>query len=778
MASATWIGTDGDWNDPSNWQGGSVPSPNDNVNFPVSGNETIEGSAYIGSLFLLGSSLTISGVFAFDNDSNGNITDSALNTSQSTLTIDPWGSLSLNALNLQNSMMIDQGLLLTQNADVETGILAGSSAEWFSSSTFIEQSLSVTEGAAIEGNFTLLSGASLITDGSSIVSGGTIVADGASTIRFEVPSGVEPLSPLVLSDDISVSDGADLSIVSPNGTPVTIQGNVTGNGTITLIGASLVVSAPAAPEAAIKTKPFKTEAAVRGTSSSYELTSSVLDLTLQSPNGSQSAVVSCFGDADAVYAGSQAVEVTSSGARLIDFHGGNGVNTVSAGSSILSYVQGSGAAIVVCGTSGQDSVQAGGGSSTILSSSGAQILVRGSGPTTVAGGSGADLVDARGANGSLVAYGNIGLGVSSVYGGAGSLTVQGASGTLYVQGGSGNLTAWGGTSGDDTIVGGSGKNTIVGGVGAFIVGNGTGGGVYGLSASSGTIDDSASSGSDTIFATGGQGVARFIDGSGTDINLGGRATLDATCGSGTDYVWGGGGTNDTLTGGAGSDVLQGGSAATITTNGRSANFIISNGDGTNVDCSNTSGVQTVFAFGQGTTSIIGGSGELVAVVIDTSCIVNTGGANDVIWCGDNSSASVTGNGYTTFIAGGSGDNLNASSDTGNNTFSLGSANGCLVTTGLGKNYVVAGSSSATVNGSAGSTTIFGGGGNLDVNLSTAPSTFGSIIMLDYDPSHDQLNFGASDVITEVQTSFGIELETSHERVLLYQYYGHITTTHS
>jgi Ca2+-binding RTX toxin-like protein len=775
MASLVWIASDGYWNDPLSWGSGYVPGVQDVALFPVSANVTVEGSAYVGQMLLRGGSVDVSGDLSSDGSDEASLSDDGATSNGSSLSIESWGSLTLDDLSLTSYSFADTGLVLTQAATIKGGAVAGEGAEWVSgNNALIEGTLSVSGGASLLGSFTLGPGAELVTDGQSTIAGGMLSVVQSATLFFNTSSSTTYVSPQAVADGIYLAENASLTIVSGNGQPVEIQGGVYGTGTISIIGANLVIGLAGEKEMVSQDVVFplpqvRSQSETLSTQAlTFELTSSVLDLRSQPLEASETEVVHCSGDADAVFGGSQSLLVESSGANLIDVQAGGGANTVAAGGAVLTYSQGTGSADVTCGSSGHDSVQVGAGESIVQASDGSKIQIVGSGPTTVTGGSGTAFLDDRSGSGDVMVYGDVGTGITSVAAGAGAVTVQGESGALSVQGGTGSLTVWGGTSGRDTLEGGTGANTVVGGAGALVVAHGSVSGLYG-GGSNATVDGSASSANNTIFADPGSSDTRLIGGSGSDVFLGGTGTVYVQGGAGSSVVWAGTGTGDTIVGGGGNNTLQGGASATIKLNGAGKNLVLSADGGTLIDRQEASGADLVFASGAGDTSIVGGLGFLTAVINQTNLDVQTEAGGSLLWCMNNAHVVLSGAGTTTVVTAGQNCNVDDSACSGTGTFFIGQ--GAQIELGSGNNHVIAGQSAATVTAGGGFNTIFGGDGSLQIDVLTQSAMDGSLLVLGFDPSKDNLSFGSGASVSSAVSPWGVVLTSNHEQVVLYNYFG-------
>lgn len=776
MALFTWIGTDGDWDDPANWDLGSIPTAEDVADFSSTAPATLEGAAYIGQLALAGGDLTISGNFSSDGVHQAAIDDNLDAHTAAYLTIDPWGSLQLDTLTLSMTTLTDFGLLVTQASTVTNALIAGLDSEWLGSETAITGTLAVDDGATFGGNLLLADGASLSIGETSIVEGGTITAQGSASLMLESKASAEA-SGFTISDDINFDSGSILTILGNGNQQVTLAGGISGSGTLAVIGANLLVGGSGAVAMTMLHSSqadgsnSTLDSPLQEGGSTYELSSSVLDLR-QTSSGNAVSLVICSGDVDAIFGGSQAFSVTSNGASLIDVQGGAGANTVDAGLSTLSYIQGFGAADITCGSSGEDNVHVGTGNATVQTGSGAAVQVSGSGQVIVNDGSGACVLDDRSGTGSVTVYDQKSSAMLSILQGSGALSIYVASGPFSVVGGSGQLTAWGGTSVGDTLVGGTGADTLVGGADALVVANGGNAGLFGTSASGATVDGSASTGNDTIFATSGTEASRLIGGSGSDVFLGGSGTDYIQCGSGLDSVWAGSGIDNTVQGGSGGAVIAGGASALVRLAGASSNVVVSIGEGTIIDRSSAAGSLTLYTSGNGVTSIIGGSGDLAALIDHTQLDVSGSKGTSLLWCTSDANVTLSSIGHSTIVADGENDSIDCSNSSGTNTFFLGSATNTSLKLGTCDNSVIAGQGSVDISVSAGINTVFAGEGAMNVSFAdlTANST---TTIVDYNSSLDELSFAKGCQITTEQTNWGEVLSDGQQSAFLYDYFGQV-----
>ena len=781
MGTFTWIGSDGDWNDPTNWSGETIPTPEDTVQFSSTASATLEGAAYIGQIELGGADLTISGDFSNEADQSAVVTDQGSETTDSTLCVDPWASLQITNLSLSTVSLVDLGALITEAASIDSGSVDGQAADWFGNETAVAGTLAVYNGGTFAGNLLLENNAALAIDSTANLVGGSITAEGSATVlATQLPNLVGTSA--TIDDDLSLDQGSVLTIYGTGGQQITLGGTVDGPGTLAVVGASLVLVATAqsgATSTDLAGEQLRSAASedadVKSDGPTYELSSSVLDLRQSSP-ATAAPTILCSGDADAVFGGSAAFSVVSSGASLIDVQAGTGSNTVSAGSSALSYVQGLGQAVVSCGSSGRDSVQVGLANAVVQTSQGANVQVVGDASITVESGAGDSCIDDRSGVGNLTLYCNQGSGTTSVSAGSGDLAIYGVTGALSVVGGSGELTVWGGSSGQDTLSGGSGVETLVGGANCSVIAKSSHAGLYGTSASNAVIDASASSGNDTIFATSGPGTTSLVGGAGSDLFLGGSGTDIIQCGSGFDYVWAGSGTGNTVQGGTGQAVIDAGNASQVNLKGPSSDTVIASAGETTVNRGTSAGSLTVFANNGGSASVTGGAGTLITVVDHAVLNVNDNTGSSMIWCTDGASVNVANASPINVVAAGAACTVDCAGSSTSGTFFVGGGENDHLVLGNGANCVIGGQYASSVNIGAGFNTIFGGAGALNVDFSAASSLAGTTTIVGYDASRDALFFSRGSDVTTSQTKWGELLSTGHQDVLLYSFFGNANTS--
>lgn len=367
-----------------------------------------------------------------------------------------------------------------------------------------------------------------------------------------------------------------------------------------------------------------------------------------------------------------------------------------------------------------------------------------------------------------------GDGAAVVTQGSGAMTVQGGLGLLTVTGGSGDLVVWNGGGLNDSILGSSGANTIIGGNGATIIGSGSVASVYGDSGTNALIDASGSSANNTLFAGDGQGVTTLRGGSGSDRFLGGSTSMVVYSGLGPDQVWCGNSPSDTVYGGTSGDIIGAGPAAQIVLSGPNQNVVISQGKSTLIDNRSASGTLAFFAVGSGTTSLLGGSGSEVGSASATSLSLNANGGTMTVY-GDNA-ATVSASGHLdlNFFASGTGCIVDARAATGSGTY-FGSANGTTVMDfGSGDNTAIVAGGAVTVNASAGSNTIFGGTGSLQINLDDVKDVGSVLTVSNYNPAIDTFSFTDPQQMSVVAYGGGTELIDGNQIVYIPGYFGQPT----
>ncbi len=679
MGSVSWIGTNGDWNDPDNWAGGLIPSPQDVVEFTQETAVTVSGSAYIGSMDLNGASLVLAGSFSTDGVDPAGIYDGVSPSGvYGSLTISPWASVAVDTLDLSNTELSIQGFFQSNSGTVATVALSGTSANWLCGDTDVTADLSVLDGAIVAGDLSLSANATVVCDSQSTIQGGTITAGSNTSLNFVNVDGGSEAGSFALGEAIVLAGGGTLTLNSPDESTIVLDALIGGKGTMAISGATVNLEAQFDLTADLSLKNVNATAGeILLGDGTITLASSSLDMHLGEAGGTTPLTVDCVSGKNTVLGGASPVVVAAAGSSSLDFTGGAGPATISGGGALLSLRGGSGPEEVFCGSS----------SGTIQC-------------------------------------------------GSGNETVVGGSGTLYVQGGSGDDQVWGGSGDNDTIIGGAGADTLFGGTGASVYAEGSGAALLCTyqTAGSALLDASKSSGNDYLFDNSTFGVTTMRGGSGDDVIVGGTNTDYITCGSGRTDVFSGSGVGDTIIGNSGPEILIGGPGASISA-GSGAAAIVSFGQGTYVDLSAAIGGDTVFATGSGITSVVGGAGTEY-VVGSTSPMSVTGGSgmlavwgstgghdtitgssgNDTLVASTYSYVTAVGNGNNSLVSTGTGVTLDASRATGHNELFLSATGSTNVILGNGQNTVVGSGQAASIQVDGGSGEIWAGMGALQITM--------------------------------------------------------------
>ncbi len=673
MVDVAWIGQDGDWNDPTNWSSGQIPTSADTASFTNSTSATIEGAAFVGDLVLQNSDLVVSGDFQSDGTSLAEVNDQVDSTG--TLSIEAWGTLSLDELNLKSTFLEEQGVLVTGASTIASGLIIGGSATWLSSQTTITGTLGIVAGANVFGNVCLQNDAAINLDYSSGLAAGTITAAANSTISFSSLSG--GLAPdAVIGDAIYVAAGATLTLGSGDSSPIIIVGSVSGPGSIYLSNSTLTFGSAST----LSSTPILAGSEIGAPASNYVIDDSTLDLRGDDTASNARTSVAAQGASDTIYGGNTTLVVN------------------------------------------------------ILTSDASNI--------------------------------DLGSGVATVYGSLGALSVSG---------GTGDLTVYDAHS-SDTLSGGSSNNTLVGGAGSLITAGGAGLNTIGTTGSSGRLDASGTTGNTNLFSGSGTGTTTMIGGSGSDVFACQSEAIDVQCGSGSDSIWAGEALSTTIQGGLGSAVIQSGKNAEVTLSGNGSDTIISGLGTTSVTDSGTSGSLTLFSIGSSTVNLSGDT-ESLRVVVGSACVSIEGTqSGSEFWCLDNANLSLTGPTSAMVVLAGSDDTVSAASATGTSTFFLSNSNNSTLMLEGGATEVIGGSQSSTLRIAGGDDSIYAGSGSLELDFTADTSLSGSVVVVNYNPDLDTIDFGPNPV-SAVQTTWGLSLSFGHTHLLLYQFVGQVPDPH-
>ncbi len=406
----------------------------------------------------------------------------------------------------------------------------------------------------------------------------------------------------------------------------------------------------------------------------------------------------------------------------------------------------------VPGTTGELILHSGG--AYVVPANYAAVLVDAVSRVTISGGS---------ASGQLVIAGTGGLAFNAG-GGAGSVFAGGGGNLVSMYPGAGNQTIDLG-AGNDTVIALAGNNVIVAGGGSnqILLGSGANQVV-----STGTDLIAGGSGTATI-STGANAVTTFL-GSGASRYIGGNGNATVVSTTGVDTISSAGnaqlwlGSNIGIVTSTGADTVIGGTGA-ATVNAIAGNMFVFAGSGA-LDFRGGSGVSTVLGSANGTATINGGSGAVIALANATlrfiggtgaatiaafaagSALTITGGAGPGIYVGGPAGAnSITGgSGRSTIYGGGSGDVLSAGTGGGDvikagigaATISATDTNGShALVGGSGPNVILTGNGSANVQVGTGATTIISGSG-LDAFHFTAGNG-NNVVIQAFTPGLDFIN---------------------------------------
>ncbi|HTZ70318.1 MAG TPA: hypothetical protein VMB71_06685 [Acetobacteraceae bacterium] len=155
------------------------------------------------------------------------------------------------------------------------------------------------------------------------------------------------------------------------------------------------------------------------------------------------------------------------------------------------------------------------------------------------------------------------------------------------------------------------------------------------SGTSDTVD--ASTGGLLVF--GGAAALDFVGGASASTVIGGSGVVNATAGNG-DVIFGSTAGNDTISAGAGDATIVGGSGAgdALTASGSGDIAMIAGGDSVSFNAADNTGSVTLFGAAGDHTTVIGGAGDVAAIVNDSFATVQGGAGNMSVFGGSGSLA--------------------------------------------------------------------------------------------------------------------------------------------
>lgn len=628
---------------------------------------------------------------------------SAGTTTSSSVAIAVGGVFNCGELSLAQTTITDEGAFNAQGGTLQGLSVSGAGATASVSGTLGVATLSITTGGTLSGSIGLDDGGALSIDNSSAVSGGTIAVSGIAEVNL-LPPSIGGGSDALLGDSIYLEAGTTLTIAgSPDAglelaKPVVGQGNLVIDGTnVTLLGGLYI-----------------------GTVS---LVSSGT-LTILSPSEStttlpqaQSSMISCGSGSDDINDSSIPVSVTGSGAQEIRFKGGSGSAVLNADSATLIATLGSGPSTVLGGTSGLDSILCGQGPSVIVAKAGALVNVVGPGATEVSTLTGSETINGALSSGSQT-YLCGGPGTyDSITSGSGSCYVEGGGGALQLQCGNGAVTVWA-AGGADTIVGGDGNDILVAGANAVVKVVGPGHDTVIAGGDGGTYNLTAGTAETDFWGGPGSGTTTVLGGAGLDVIVGGSAPLNISGGNGNLSIWPmvDETVNVDISGGENTIAASAGSSIRVSGGGENHFFIIPGQGNDLVDCTVSSGNNTVFGGNVGVNTVYGGAGSDLIVGGATPLDVVCGSGNESVWDSSNGHSTIVGTvGNDTIAA--FDDTMANISSAGNNLLCAFGSNTTLIGGG-GRNifWVASNAENTDVIAQGGNNAVFGGSGSLSLAI--------------------------------------------------------------
>ena len=365
-----------------------------------------------------------------------------------------------------------------------------------------------------------------------------------------------------------------MSIVSGDGTPVSLDGTGTLNATLPA-GIGLTSTGPQAPVAAAGVA-AALNAATAGLSGDPAIATAINTYAASLPAGSgvivRTITPNLTPGASSIGSGPILIQGTDGGtseALVIDTRG------LPAGTAI--QLDGVDFATVI-------------GNAQVIGGAGKNMLVSDSGDGNIQGGADTDTL--FGGAGNDMAFGNAGNDI--LFGNAGADQMYGGRGDDILFGGRDN-DLLSGDDGSDVVVGDLGDDTVIGGGDSDALSGGAG--------------------NDLLFGNAGQDL--LFGNAGTDTLFGGGGNDTLFGGDGDDALFGDLG-NDLLVSGAGNDTLTGGAGADV--------FIFSTGDGADriTDFNAADGDRIGLAPGQTYSVAANGAGEAVIVFSDTHTVTLAG----------------------------------------------------------------------------------------------------------------------------------------------------------
>ena len=238
MTTQTWIGSNGDWGDSTNWTASGGASAVGTAAFGNNGAITVTGYATPDVIELDNCNVTLNG--SFDADPGQGAIDDGSAASPSSLTIATFADVAVSQISLSNTDFVVNGGLLADGGSANIMDLEGPEALVAINDSLSVGILLVKNGATFLGNMSLGNGMGLHEDDQSTVAQGTISETGSSQIY--VSSTVDGAQETVqLSDDITLGNNGTLNVSGDPGITVALTGAISGSGTLLTPGSNVAV---------------------------------------------------------------------------------------------------------------------------------------------------------------------------------------------------------------------------------------------------------------------------------------------------------------------------------------------------------------------------------------------------------------------------------------------------------------------------------------------------------------------------------------------------------
>jgi Ca2+-binding RTX toxin-like protein len=409
------------------------------------------------------------------------------------------------------------------------------------------------------------------------------------------------------------------------------------------------------------------------------------------------------------------------------------------------FIQGDNISNLLQGLEGNDRIEAFDGDDVIYGNGGDDVIIGGLGNDIIYGGNGSDGIN--GGGGADTMYGGAGNdlfvidntgdqvfeidgeGTDSIYAYANyTLADNQYLEKLYVKTGAVGITLAGnnlqnslfGDIGNDTLIGGGGKDTFDGGAGADTMIGGLGNDIFFVETDD-IVHEAVGEGVDAIYA-----ATNFTLTAGSEVELmvvhGANASLVTLTGNEFANRMYGNSKTDTLIGGAGNDLLE----------GRGGADVLFGGIGDDIFIVDQLGDQVFDAVGEGTRDQVWARGNFVLAA---------GQEIERIYVyGTTAGLTLTGNEFTNYIVGGTGDDT--LSGGGGDDSIFGGDGGDTLLGGAGNNSLVGSAGNDRLIGGEGVDALFGGTGNDTFVLQPLQANWDNI--RDFFAADDQIEISAAD----------------------------------